>query len=433
MENEKSFMGIQHLSLRALIMGAVGAAVLTASSMYAALRLGMVPWPNIFAAILALGVLKVLSKTSKNEVNVTQTAMTAGAMIAAGLGFTVPGLWMTGDEITMSSHFWIFLGISGLGLFMGVFLTWIWREMLLKKEKLPFPIGIATAKTIEAGDEGGKKTIFLLIALALTAIFTVIRDRFMKIPEFIGFGFLDRFNIQSGIALVPFASAIGYMIGALYSFVLFIGAIFGFFLLVPIGIEIGWFADIAVANDARMAIGLGLMVGSGLGVILKFVFGFMKKMRQAREKDESAVPMRARLKRSRVSLLICAIAFVASVIMGFSPAVSALIIIGIFVATLMSSFVTGQTGICPLEIFGILVMIAIRALVPEIGVETALLIAGVVAIASGFVADIMFDYKTGEIFNTNPKAQLVSQIVRRNSWSSCCERYNNCNNKCCRL
>ncbi|MCL2383816.1 MAG: OPT/YSL family transporter [Oscillospiraceae bacterium] len=414
MNKERRLFGVEHLSLRSLIIGALGSAVLTASSMYAALRLGMVPWPNIFAAILALGVLKVLSKTSKNEVNVSQTAMTAGAMIAAGLGFTIPGLWMSGDSISMSSHFWIFLGISGIGLFMGIFLTWIWREMLLKKEKLPFPIGIATAKTIEAGDEGGKKTIFLLIALAVTAIFTVLRDWFTKIPEFLGFNFLNRFNIQSGIALVPFASAIGYMIGALYSFVLFIGGIFGFFLLVPIGIEMGWFADLGAANDARMAIGLGLMVGSGLGVILKFVFGFIKKIRRAREKED-AIPMKARLKRSRISLLICAIAFVGCVVMGFSPLVSALIIIGIFLATLMSSFVTGQTGICPLEIFGILVMIAIRGIVPNIGVETSLLIAGVVAIASGFVADVMFDYKTGEIFNTNPKAQLISQIVRRNS------------------
>ena len=56
-------------------------------------------------------------------------------------------------------------------------------------------------------------------------------------------------------------------------------------------------------------------------------------------------------------------------------------------------------------------MITIRAVVPSISIETALLIAAIVAVASGLVGDTMFDYKTGEILKTNPKAQLISQIV----------------------
>ena len=56
-------------------------------------------------------------------------------------------------------------------------------------------------------------------------------------------------------------------------------------------------------------------------------------------------------------------------------------------------------------------MIIIRLVVQNISIESALLIAGIVAITSGFVGDVMFDYKTGKIFGTNPKAQLISQTV----------------------
>ena len=81
------------LSARALILGALGSALLTASSMYVALRMGALPWPTIFASIAAMSILKLLGGTGLNEINVAQTAMTAGAMIAGGLAFTLPGLW----------------------------------------------------------------------------------------------------------------------------------------------------------------------------------------------------------------------------------------------------------------------------------------------------------------------------------------------------
>ena len=79
MEKEQSFMGIEQLSLRALIIGAIGSGFITTCSMYAALKLGMVPWATIFAAILSIGILRFLGiffhKTTKNEINIAQTAI----------------------------------------------------------------------------------------------------------------------------------------------------------------------------------------------------------------------------------------------------------------------------------------------------------------------------------------------------------------------
>lgn len=241
MEEEKSFMGIEHLSLRALIIGAIGSGIVTSSSMYVALKLGMVPWPTVFAAIIAMAILKMFGKTTKNEINVAQTGITAGAMIAAGMGFTLPGLWKIGNEINMLSYFWIFLSVSMVGLIMGLLLTWIWREMLLKRENLPYPIGVATAKTIESGDKGGKKAILLAVSITLSAIYTLARDWLGKIPSYITFKFTEKFNIESGLLMSPLAPAIGYMIGPLYTLVLFVGAILAYVLIVPIGLKMRTF------------------------------------------------------------------------------------------------------------------------------------------------------------------------------------------------
>ena len=385
--------------------------------------MGMVPWPTVFAAIISMGILRALRKTTKNEVNVAQTGMTAGAMIAAGIGFTLPGLWKTGAEITLGSYFMMFFLVSVVGLTMGLLLTWFWRKMLLEKENLPFPIGIATAETIESSSKGSMKTILLLGSLAMSAIYTVIRDWFLKIPTYIAFKFPAKYNIETGLYMSPLAPAIGYMIGPLYTLVLFIGAVLAYVFLVPLGLHFEWFSSVEDAHSIRQAIGLGLMVGAGIGVILKFFIDIGKKVYKTRKEKKEKGKFEFDVKKMRISLIVCTISFIFCIVAGLSPVVSMLVLLGVFLTTLMSAMITGQTGIDPLEIFGILVMIAIRFIIPEITIETSLLIAATIAITSGFVGDTMFDYKTGQIFKTNPKAQMISQAVRRDCWSSSCKSY----------
>ena len=84
-------------------------------------------------------------------------------------------------------------------------------------------------------------------------------------------------------------------------------------------------------------------------------------------------------------------------------------------ATLMASLITGQAGINPMEIFAIIIFIAIRFILGlfsiQIDIISSLLIAGVIAVACGYAGDTLFDYKAGEILGTNPKAQLVAQVI----------------------
>ena len=92
------------LTLRGVAIGCVGCAIITAASAYTALKMGALPWPIIFAAIISLFFLKALGRTNLNEANVTHTVMSAGAMVAGGLAFTIPGALAARERVEETRH-----------------------------------------------------------------------------------------------------------------------------------------------------------------------------------------------------------------------------------------------------------------------------------------------------------------------------------------
>ncbi len=72
----------EQLTARGLIIGGIGAVILTMSSMFVALKLSSLPWPIMFVALASMFALKAFGSTNINEINVTHTAMSAGAMVA---------------------------------------------------------------------------------------------------------------------------------------------------------------------------------------------------------------------------------------------------------------------------------------------------------------------------------------------------------------
>ena len=67
------------LSAAGILIGCVGCVIITASSVYTALKMGSLPWPTIFTSITALVLLRAVGKTSLNEANITQVIMSAGS------------------------------------------------------------------------------------------------------------------------------------------------------------------------------------------------------------------------------------------------------------------------------------------------------------------------------------------------------------------
>jgi uncharacterized oligopeptide transporter (OPT) family protein len=94
--------------------------------------------------------------------------------------------------------------------------------------------------------------------------------------------------------------------------------------------------------------------------------------------------------------------------------ISIIVILGAWVSVSMASYIDGATGIDPLEIFGIIVLLIARSIATLFSPLTTLMmfaVAGIVAVASGLAGDNMQDFKAGQILKTDPKAQIISETV----------------------
>ena len=394
------------ISAAGIIIGCFGCVIITASSVYTALKMGALPWPTIFTSITALVLLRALGRSSLNEANVTQIIMSAGSMVAGGLAFTVPGLWMLGMADRVS---WVeMLGVALAGTLLGLVCTALIRRRFVEDSGLEYPIGTAAAETLMASRAGGKTGRKLFGSMALAGIWCALRDLAGAIPAMLCA--LPIPGVAFGIYNSPMLLSVGFLVG---------GAAVAFWLagglVANLGIIVGGTAagawDVATAQGIVQSLGMGLMMGSGLGVVLRDILPkAMAHLRGAGAGNGSAREAAPIRDRRVLALLVAAAALLICLVLGVSPVLCVAVVALAFVTTVMSAQSVGQTGIDPMEIFGLIVLLAIAALGESDQVKL-FFIAGVVAVACGLAGDVMSDFKTGHILGTDPRAMWVGQAV----------------------
>ena len=401
----------EQFTVRGMIIGSIGAAILTMSSMYVALKLGALPWPIIFVALVSMFCLKLMGNTNINEINVTHTVMSAGAMTAGGLAFTIPGIYMLNPEAKLSMVSLFFVVIGGVAL--GLLFTALIRKYFVVTQDLPYPMGQAAAETLIIGDEGGKKSLTLFSSLGLAGLFTFLRDGMplIGLKNLIPGTFMNSAlagkGILAGIWLSPMLIAVGFIIGPLYIGIWFLGAIIGDFGIVLGGTNAGLW-DAATAAAIKSSLGIGLMVGTGVGIIVKGILPKAKEIFGPMFSKGAMSNSFINLRWAPIFMVVLAVIFTAVCKMGVVASI--ITILGVWLATSMSAQIVGQTAINPMEVFGIIVLLAAKA-VSSIGQTEAFLVAAVVAIACGLAGDVMNDFKAGHILHSDPKAQWLGECI----------------------
>ena len=76
----------------------------------------------------------------------------------------------------------------------------------------------------------------------------------------------------------------------------------------------------------------------------------------------------------------------------------------------MAAQCTGQAGMNPMEVFGVIALLVIKLVSATGGIE-AFLVAATATVACGFVGDLMNDFKAGQLLDTNPKAQWLGVTI----------------------
>lgn len=397
------------ISAAGILIGCIGCVIITASSVYTALKMGALPWPTIFTSITALVLLRAAGRTSLNEANVTQIIMSAGSMVAGGLAFTIPGVWMLGLGTELS---WIEIGgVALAGTLLGLVCTALIRRRFVEESDLEYPIGTAAAETLMASRAGGATGKRLFGSMAAAGIWCALRDLAGVIPAMIGA--LPIPGVAFGIYNSPMLLSVGFLVGgAAVAFWLAGGLIANF------GIILGGSAaglwDVANAQGIVSSLGMGLMMGSGIGVVARDILpaAFRSAHNGRRDDDHANAPARAfgKLDRSVLALFVAAAALLVCLVLGLSPIACAVVVVLAFVTTIMSAQSVGQTGIDPMEIFGLIVLLVIAAL-GESDQVRLFFVAGVVAVACGLAGDVMSDFKTGKIIGADPRAMWIGQAI----------------------
>lgn len=421
------------LTLRGAVVGLIGCAVITAASVYTALKMGALPWPIIFAAIISLFFLKAIDRkhgtATLNEANVTHTIMSAGAMVAGGLAFTVPGIWMLGaGEVSWGEMF----AVAIAGVVMGLVCTAALRRHFIEDDDLEFPIGQAAAQTLIAGNGGAdaapgaetrakgsssKKTGGKLFgAMGVAGVFCALRDALGVIPAMIAT--LPIPGVAFGIYCSPMLLAVGYLVGVGAVVTWIAGAVFANFGLIVGASSLGLW-DVAAGQGIVSSLGMGLMMGAGFGVVAKLVYSRARaagsRSADGRKRARRAERDGEQRRRFRVTagLAACAVAACALIVcfaLGLGPVPAVIVVALAWVTTAMSAQSVGQTGIDPMEIFGLIVLLAVAAVsnVPQVQL---FFVAGVVSVACGLAGDVMNDFKAGHILGTDPRAQWLGQAA----------------------
>lgn len=397
------------ISAAGILIGCIGCVIITASSVYTALKMGALPWPTIFTSITALVLLRAAGRTSLNEANVTQIIMSAGSMVAGGLAFTIPGVWMLGLGAELS---WIEIGgVTLAGTLLGLVCTALIRRRFVEESDLEYPIGTAAAETLMASRAGGATGKRLFGSMAAAGIWCALRDLAGVIPAMIGA--LPIPGVAFGIYNSPMLLSVGFLVGgAAVAFWLAGGLIANFGIIVGGSAAGLW--DVANAQGIVSSLGMGLMMGSGIGVVVRDILpaAFRSAHNGRRDDDRANAPARAfgKLDRSVLSLFVAAAALLVCLVLGLSPIACAVVVVLAFVTTIMSAQSVGQTGIDPMEIFGLIVLLVIAAL-GESDQVRLFFVAGVVAVACGLAGDVMSDFKTGKIIGTDPRAMWIGQAI----------------------
>ncbi|MBQ1407842.1 MAG: OPT/YSL family transporter [Eubacterium sp.] len=391
---------------RGIIIGVIGAIILTCSSMFVALKASSLPWPIMFVVLVSMFGLKILGNTNPNEINVTHTAMSAGSMVAGGLAFTIPGIFILNPDAEVNIGHMMIVTVGGT--ILGLIFTSLLRHHFIVKADMPYAMGKAAAEVVTVGDEGGSQTKALFASFGIAGIWTVLRDWFAKVPALTPFNKMQAYGSLGGIWWSPMLIAVGYLIGPITIGVWFLGAIIGDFgIMIGGQTVLGW--DQTFAAGIKSSMGLGWMVGVGLAITAKEIIPHAKDIFGSMFSKGSAgnaiVPMRW----APPVIIVLALLFIFVLDL---PIVAVIItLFGVWLTTAMSSQCVGQSAINPMEVFGIFVMAIAKLVCRNMDIQQAVFIAGIVAIAAGPTGDVMNDFRAGRELNTDPKAQWIGEVI----------------------
>ena len=434
------------ITIASMVMGVILAVVFGAANAYLGLRVGMTVSASIPAAVIAMGVIRIIMRrNSVLESNIVQTAGSAGESLAAGAIFTLPALFLWAAEGKMDKPDILEItSIALIGGLLGVFFMIPLRNALIVKEHgvLPYPEGTACAEVLLAGEKGGANASTVFVGMGFAALFKFIIDGLKLVAGEISLKFKG-YSGEIGTQIYPAVMSVGYICGPRIASYMFAGGILSWMVIIPLIVMFGaelvlypgtapigeMFADggaDAIWSSYIRYIGAGALAAGGiisliksLPLIIKTFGGAMKSLKVKGGNSQERTSQELNMKVVILGVVIL------TLIVWLLPAIpvsllgaAIIVVFGFFFAT-VSSRMVGLVGSSNNPVSGMAIAtLLIATLVLKLtgadgvaGMASAIAIGSVICIVAAIAGDTSQDLKTGYILGATPKKQQISEIV----------------------
>lgn len=450
--------GTPQLTVRAVVLAIVLAVILSAANAYLGLFAGLTIATAIPAAVVSMGVLRLMGGGTILENNIVQTGASAGSSIAAGVIFTIPALVILGYWQDFK-YSWV-LAIAGLGGLLGVLFSVPLRRSMIVEEPLPFPEGKAAAEVLKAGENPGPGLKILAFSAAIGgAIKAAAASGMRLIPDTAaGAGFFGKYLGYMGTNLSPALLGVGYIVGLNIGIVVVSGSILSWQIAIPLYHAYFLGSDPALASSLAGAgaediagaiwsakiryLGVGAMLIGGVWTLFSLRKSLLSGVRSgiaaARKgaggehvpETERDLPMKW--------MLVALVAFVVPLLLLYQAIVgvwhvsipmAVIMIVAGFLFVSVSAYLAGLVGSSNNPVSGITIATILFASVvllvllgeggkhavgvagAPLGAVAAIMIGAVVCCAAAVGGDNLQDLKAGYIVGATPwKQQLMLGI-----------------------
>ncbi len=441
--------GTPQLTFRAVILAVVLAMILSAANAYLGLFAGLTIATAIPAAVVSMGVLRLLGGGTILENNIVQTGASAGSSIAAGVIFTIPALIILGYWQDFK-YSWV-LAIAGLGGLLGVLFSVPLRRSMIVEDPLPFPEGKAAAEVLKAGENPGPGLKILGISAAIGALVKLAAESGLRmIPDnAAGAGFFGKYLGYMGTGLSPALLGVGYIVGLNIGIVVVSGSILAYNIAIPIyhayaasfdPVFATKLAGLSAADAAGLIrgekvryLGVGTMLIGGIWTLFslrKSLLSGVKSGIAAARKGSGGADLPDTERDLPMNWMLVALLLFVLPLLGLYQAIvqnwgvsvpmTIIMIVAGFLFVSVSAYLAGLVGSSNNPVSGITIATILFASVvlmlllgsdSKIGAVAAIMIGAVVCCAAAVGGDNLQDLKAGYIVGATPwKQQLMLGI-----------------------
>ena len=460
---------LPELTVGVLILGCLLSVILAGANAYLGMFAGMTVSASVPAAVISMGIFRLLRRGNILQNNLVQTAAASGEGLAAGVIFTLPALVLLGVW-TRFSYIETLL-IAGFGGVLGVLFTIPLRRALIIEQPLQFPEGVATAEVLKVGAEGGGG-VGVLVGTAIVGATVKLGVTGLKLwAEIVQFatwltggaktaavGSKAGAPFYFGINASPALLSVGYIVGFNVAAVIFAGAVVNRWIGVPLFSLLGDPSSVILDPDKHTTLadamtglnalqtadlihgavtrylGVGGMLVGGIWSLFKLrksllggVTAGLEAYKKRRSGNTDAVARTEHDMPMNVILILIAVSviplffifnhFTDSVVI--SAVMAVVMVIAGFLFSAVASYMAGLVGSSNNPVSGITIStILVSALLllglglkSPAGPVAAILIGGVVCCAAAIGGDNLQDLKCGQLVGATPWKQQVMQII----------------------